>query len=498
MLLVGGGVAALVGLTPLVYLVIRATEGGLGPLRETVLRARTAELVWNTVELAVAVTVSCVVIGVAAAWLVTSTDLPGRRVWRVVLGLPLAVPTYLAGYAWLNVRPTISGTAGAWMILTLCSYPYVYLPVVAALQRADPAQVEMARSLGRGPVASFLTVTLRQTRVAAASGALLVALYVMSDFGAVSIMRVDVLARGIYNSYRASFDRTPAAILGCVLVVMTMAVVVAESLTRGRGRSARVGAGSTRRGQPQRLGWVAVPALAASAALVVLAIGVPVWSLFSALSTGRSAGIDWDRVGQATSTTLGWAAAAALLTVALAVPVGVLAARFPGRATRALSGATYLGHALPGIVVALSLVFLGVRVFTPFYQRLPLLLLAYAALFLPLAVGSVEDAVARTPASLEDAARSLGHRSWVVWWRVTIPLALPGLAAACAMVALATMKELPATLILAPTGSRTLATELWTQTGVRAFAAAAPYAAALLVVAIVPSALLSLGRRERG
>jgi iron(III) transport system permease protein len=205
---------------------------------------------------------------------------------------------------------------------------------------------------------------------------------------------------------------------------------------------------------------------------------------------GQSAGVDWGRLGPAAGATLWVALLGAVAATALAIPVGIIAARYRGR-TRWIEHATWAGHALPGIVVALALVFLGIRFAQPIYQRTPLLVLAYTVLFLPIAVASVRAAVAQSPPALAEVARSLGRRPLEVLRDVTLPLAAPGVAAGFALVMLTAMKELPATLLLRPTGMDTLATRLWTETGVGAYAAAAPYAVALVVLAAVPTFLLS-------
>jgi iron(III) transport system permease protein len=168
----------------------------------------------------------------------------------------------------------------------------------------------------------------------------------------------------------------------------------------------------------------------------------------------------------------------------------VLAARHRGRLTGFVEHGSFAGHALPGIVVALALVFFGARVAQPVYQRTPLLVLAYAVLFVPAAIGSVRAAVAMSPVRTEEAARSLGSTPWQVLRRVTLPLAGPGIGAGAALVLLTCMKELPATLLLRPTGTDTLATSLWTETGVAAYGAAAPYGLALVVLAVVPTLVL--------
>lgn len=483
--------AAAVAVLPIGYLLVRAGEAGVADVVAILVRERTVLLVLRSLGLAAAVTACCLVIGVALAWLTTRTDLPGRRAWAVVAALPLAVPSYVAAYSWLSVAPSLAGFWGTLLVLTLCTYPYVYLPVAAALRRTDPALEEVSRSLGRGPLATFVGVTARQVRPAAAAGALLVALYALSDFGTPSLMRYDVFTRVIHSSYRSSFDRTPAAVLSLLLVAITIAITVAESRTRGRAGQSRVGSGADRRRALVRLGRGRGPGLALTSAVAALALGFPAAVLAYWSVRGRSAGVEWDRLLPAGAATVWVSVLGAVAATALAVPVGVLAARYARRGVRALEHAAYAGHALPGIVVALALVFFGVRFAQPFYQRTPLLVLAYAVLFLPAAVGSVRASVALSPPRLEEVARSLGRRPFAVLRDVTLPLAGPGVAAGFALVMLTCMKELPATLLLRPTGVDTLATRLWTETGAGAYAAAAPYAVTLVLLAAVPTFLLS-------
>lgn len=446
-------------------------------------RSRTFDLAVRSVALASAVTAACLVLGVLAAWLIVRSDLPGRRTAGILLVLPLAVPSYVAGFTWLALVPGLTGFAGAFLVLTLVSFPYVLLPVAAALRTADPAVEEVARSLGRTSVRTFFSVTLRQIRPAATAGGLLVALYVLSDFGAVSLMRFEAFTLGIYTSYRGTFDRTPAAILGCVLVVLAILLTIGERRARGvvANRGDR---------EPLRvpLGKAKIPALLGTVTVLGLALGVPVISLVRWLLTGNSsAGGD---LLATTGNTVTVAAFGALLTIVLALPVGVLAARQRGPLVRGVELASFAGHALPGITVGLALVFFGIRVVPGLYQTTPMLAFAYAVLFLPLAVSAVRTAVAHAPPVLEDVSRSLGRGRAATQFLVTVPLAAPGILAGAALVFLTCAKELPATLLLRPTGVDTLATELWTKTEIGAYAAAAPYAAVLLVVAAIPAVVL--------
>lgn len=493
-LLVGGFVASALVALPIFYIGVRATERGWDQVVRTAWRHRTFELILNTVALALVVAGAATVIGVGAAWLVASTNLPGRRFLQVAFATPLALPSYAAGWAWISWRPDLAGFWGAALVLVSISYPYVYLPVLGALRGVDPVLAEVARACGRRPFAVFWGVTLRQVRPAVVAGVLLVALYVMSEFGAVATMRFETLTQVIYQSYRSSYDRTPAAVLGCVLVLVA-AVPLALAMRWGSaGRVDRAGPGVTRRQAPLQLGWAAVPAWAAAGGLLVVVFGIPGWNLVRWMSIGTSV-TAWDDFRQALVSTLWVSTLAAGATVVVALPVAVLAARHRGRLSDIAVWTAYAGHGLPGVVVALSLVFFGIRYAGPLYQRTPMLIAAYVVMFLSLAIGAIQASVAQSSPSLGHVAASLGDRPVSVWRRVTLPLALPGIGAAATLVFIAVAKELPATLLLRPIGTETLATSLWERTDAQQYAAAAPFAAALVTVAVVPTLLLTRARK---
>ena len=484
-------VVALVSLAPVWYLIDRALDRGWGAAVDELAQRRTIDLVVRSTALAGFVTVATVVVGTAAAWIVARSDLPGRRVLRVAFAMPLAVPSYLAAFAWVAWNPSIAGFWGAALVLVATTYPYVYLPVVAALGRIDPAQEEIARSLGWEEWRIALGLTLRQARPSVLAGALLVAQYAYMDFGAVATMRYEAFTWVVYGAYRAGFNPTRAALLSVVLVAVSVVLVTAEGAARGRVDAARVGGGVARRGRPVRLGRAGVPAAVFVTVVLGAALVFPVFSVVSWSLWRGGAGVSFGEVFSALWATVGVAAVAAVVTAVAALPVGLLAARFRSGLARRLEQATYVAHTLPGIVLGISMVYVGVRLLRPVYQELPLLALAYVVAFLPLLVGSVRAAVEAVPERLEDIARSLGTSRSGAWWRVTIPAARSGIAAGTALVFLATMKELPITLLLRPTGTETLATRLWGHTTVSDYAAAAPFALTLLVVAAVPTALLS-------
>ena len=494
---VAGAVAAL-ALLPVAYLVVRASEGGWSLVAGTLFEERTGRLLVRSLGLAAAVTAVCAVIGVALAWLTVRCDLPGRRAWRVVAALPLAMPSYVAGFAYVSTFPDLAGFWGAFLVLTILSYPYVFIPVAAALERQDPALEEAARSLGDGPVRAFQRVTLRQVRPAAATGSLLVCLYVLSDFGAVSLLRFDSFTRVIYQAYRSSFDRRPAAVLGCLLLVFTLGILVAEARTRGRARYfAPGGGGVPRRPELLRLGRARWLALALPVAVVGLALALPLATTLRWLAESVQAQFDAARVWGAAGRSVAASSMGAVLAAAAAVPVALLAARHRSRAAGVIERSAYVGHALPGVVVALSIVFFSVRFLNPLYQRLPMLVFAYLVLFLPLAVSSVYGSAVQAPPALDEVARSLGRRPLSAFRTVTAPLIAPGVAAGAALVFLTCLKELPATLLLGPTGYETLATRIWSSTSTGAYGDAALPALILVLVAAVPTWALTtrLSRR---
>lgn len=498
-LLAAGAVTATLSLIPLLYLVVRAWDAGWQRWAEILIRPRTLETVGTSIALVLVVVSACLLIGIPTAWLVARTDLSGRAGWLALLALPLAVPSYVAAYAWLSQFPAMSGFWAAAMILTLVSFPYVLLPVTAALRAADPAGEEVARALGLSPVRAFTRVTLRQVWPAAAGGALLVALYVLSDFGAVALMRVDAFTRVIYASYRASFDRVGATVLALVLVGLAVLLVFAERRVRGRNRLWRTGSGSQRRAVPVRLGRAGrAAAIGWLTTLSGTAVAAPMAALIARMAEGSRTPLAVGELASAALTSIGVAAAGAILAVVLALPVGILAGRYRTRAVRWVETLSFTGHALPGVVVGLSLVFLTLAVLPGLYQSVAMLAFAYAILFSPKAIGATRTATAAVSPVLEQTARTLGRGPLRAWVQTTLPLTLPGIAAGGLMVLLTAMKELPATLMLRPTGLDTLATELWSRTEVAAYGSAAPYAITLVALAAVPAWLLSRAVAVRG
>ena len=288
-------VIAVLLLTAPVYLVVR-TLGAGSEAADLIFSPRTLWVVWRTVLLMTAVMLGCIVIAAPLAWLTVRTDLPARGVWRVVTMLPLALPSYIVGFAiavglgprgvlqgWLEAAfgveriPSIYGFPGAAFTLIVISFPYVLLPIRAALWNMDTSLEESARALGRTRWQTFRSVTLPMLRPAILAGGLLTALYALSDFGAVAFMRYETFTWSIFIQYD-TFNRTLAAAWSLGLIVLALAVVWGEYTARnaGAGRYYRSRGGATRLPEPVPLGAWRWPALAYCSAVALASLGLPV------------------------------------------------------------------------------------------------------------------------------------------------------------------------------------------------------------------------------
>lgn len=499
LLLAAGAIACLSAL-PVVYLFVRSAERGLAAYVAAVFTSRTLDLVVRTLTLVGAVALLAVAIAVPAAWLVARTDLRGRGAWGVLLALPLVFPSYVAAFSFVSVfgprglltqfigaerLPELAyGFSGALITLALFSYPYIFLLLVPALRQLDPSLEESSRTLGRSALSTFFSVILPQLRRPLAGGTLLVILYTLSDFGAVSIVRYDTFTTSIYDAYRGLFDRTVAASLGSVVVVLTLLFVALEWRVASGSRSVRNQA--SRAPRPVPLGRSGVLALGFLFVIVTLGFVVPSGSIvawgFRALAMQEMASPGSATLLNALSVSL----ASALVAMALSIPVAIAATRHRTRLTALIERVTYSGYALPGLIIALSLVFFATRFATMIYQTVILLVIAYVIRFLPEAVTATGAALSNVSIRFEEAARSLGRTPFVVFRTVTIPMVRGGVLAGGGLVFLTAMKELPATLILRPTGFDTLATRIWTATSEASYSDAALPALLLVISSGVP------------
>ncbi|MEU4450363.1 iron ABC transporter permease [Nocardioides sp. NPDC023903] len=492
---VAGAIAAAC-LLPVAYVVWSTASLGPAEAYDFLVRPRIGELLWNTGRLLVGGVALSVVFGVCGAWVVERTSLPLSGWWHGALCAPLAIPAFVNGYAWVATTHAVQSYLGAVLVVSLSYYPLVYLPTVAALRRLDPSLEEVAAVLGRRPREVFLRVVLPTVAPAVLGGALLVGLHLLAEYGALQLLNYPTLTTAILQQYGTAFNGPAATLLAGVLLLACLGLLALEMLIRGPARRARVGSGTARPTTRLRLGRGTVPVVVALGVFVALAVGLPAASLVRWLVRGASAELDLSRLLPAAGTSVALAAVAGVVATAAAVPVVWQAVRRRTSWSLGVERVTYVTSALPGVVVALALVTVAIGWLPGLYQTVPLLVAAYVILFLPRALVAVRGVLELVPPRLEEVALSLGLTRAGVMRRVTLPLLLPGLATATAMVALAVSTELTATLLLAPIGTTTLATEFWSEASSVAYGAAAPYALALVLLAM-PATIL-LGRSSRG
>ncbi|AGB30670.1 binding-protein-dependent transport systems inner membrane component [Natrinema pellirubrum DSM 15624] len=475
--LLAAAIAAVLVL-PLLWLVVDAA--GLGTRAfELAVDSQTIDVLIRSVALVTIVTGASVLIGVPLAVLTVQGEIPFPRFWTVLIALPLAVPSYLGAFAFVSAfgpqgelvgfleplgvdaLPSVYGFTGAAFVLTLYTYPYVFLTTRASLLSMDGSLVEAARTLNSGRWEAFRRITLPQILPGIAAGALLVALYALADFGTPNIMRVEVFTQFIYARYNA-FARDYAALLSLQLLTVTVIILAIESRI-GADDSGAYESGGDRGTADLELGAWRYPALLLPIAIALLAIGLPIAIFTMWLNTGGPGyqlgrlTFDWEYGFNSAYVAL----LAALVSVLVALPIAIGSATSDSRVAALADRAPYIGYATPGIVLAIALLSFSLDVLPSIYKTVPLLVFAYVVRFMPQAIGSIRTSTLQVDQKLVEAARTLGRSRLNAFRSVTLPLILPGVAAGAALVFLTTMKELPATLMLRPLGFETLVTYIW-------------------------------------
>ncbi len=495
--LLAAGVAAAV-LSPVAWLVLRAATVGPREAVRLTLSSNTVSVLANSLALTATVTAASVLVGVPLAVVTVQTDLPFRRFWTITVALPLVVPSYVGAFAVvsafgpggefaavlapLGIRvPTVYGFTGTALVLTAFVYPYVFLTTRASLLSFDTRQLEAARTLDAGYRRTFREVVAPQVAPGVTAGALLVALYTLSDFGTPAVMRFDTFTRVIFVEL-GTFAADHATLLSLQLLGVTAVILAIESKV-GPGEADGYGSsvGSNVVIELGRWRWVAAFGLA-GVAVVTLGVPVGVLAVWLVRSGPGYAGGGLAFEFQFVTNSVAAAGGAAVATTLAAAPIAYYAGRSDTRFGQLIERPTYVGYAMPGVVLGLALVYFGTQYAPVVYQTLPLLVFAYVVRFLPQAVGATHSSVVAVDRELVGAARTLGASPARAFRRVTLPLIAPGVLAGGALVFLTTMKELPATLILQPAGFTTLVTYIWRVQEAGYYGQAALPALALVVV----------------
>ena len=506
---IAAGCVVVAAMLPIFYLFVRGIEGG-ETTWDFLARSNSIKVIWRTVSIIALVTLVSLIVAVPAAWLTMRTDLPFRRVLSVALALPLVIPSFVMATTLIEALgpkgsvqgfleplgverlPSIYGLPGATLVLVLMTYPYVYLTVRAAIAGLNPELVEAGRSMGYSMLETFRRITLPLLMPAIGSGAVLAALYTLSDYGGVALMRHNTLTVSIMTNYQTSIDRTAGAAMSMLLVVLAVVLLLIELVVRGRRRYDDISGNVGRTHRQIMLRWWTAPALVFTLTPIMLGVVVPVAVLLEWLLRGYARGLEGAPIAIPLWNSLQASGLAALATIAMALPVAFVNVRYRNWLSAMFGRLVYIGFGLPGVVVALSLVFFAVNFALFAYQTLLLLVFAYAVLFLPVALGSLRSGLLQISPNLEEAAQSLGKTQFQAFIRVSVPILMPSIFASAALVFLLTMKELPATLILGPTGFDTLATSIWSASSEAFFTKTAASSLILVAAAGFPTAWLVL------
>jgi iron(III) transport system permease protein len=472
-----------------------------------------------------------VAIGTGTAWLVTAYEFPGRRILDWALLLPMAMPTYVVAFAYLELLhpigpvqtamrsllgiasprdfrlPDIRSLGGAIVLFSLVLYPYVYLATRALFLMQAAGCIEAARTLGAGPFRLFLRIALPLARPAIAIGASLALMETLNDVGASEFLGIRTLTLSIYSTWVNQSDLPGAAGIALFMLAIVLGLVALERAGRRRQRYA---AATQRSNVPERRRLDRGPAVGAAIAgwlPVVLGFVLPAAYLASAAAARIGfAGISGDILHEALNT-LAAAAVATAVAVALGLVVAYAARLDRGALGTMLLRLASLGYALPGTVLAIGL-FVPLAAFDNLIdegsRRMfgvstglliagsgAALIYAYVARFLAVSAGGIEAGLTKVPRSLDESARTLGRTAGGVLRQVHLPLIRPAIGAAAILVFVDCMKELPATLLLRPLNFETLATHLYGEAARGTYEDGALAALAIVVAGLLPVLLLA-------
>ena len=510
-----GSILGLLFLPPLVSLIANGFHAGR-PVLTAIGIDHLATLVLKTASLAVLATAWATILALPFAWLVVRTNVPWRSLWRWLGTIPLAIPSYIGALTYITLLGpaglvndairSITGDVTPWVniygfwggvfVLGSFTYPIMFLFLTSALERTNPALEEAARSLGHGRLGVFRLVTLPLLRPTILAGGLLIFLYAISDFGALSLLRVHVLTTEIYHQLNTRFDQAAAALLSCLLVMIAMIVLIGQRLLLGR-RDYTTVTGSARELRPLDLGPWRWPALTWILTVLTISFFLPLGLLLYQSGVGSLFADVLQEQWPFITNSLWIGTVTATLAIAIGAMVAYISQRSGPWAGKALSNLTQIGYAIPGTVLGLSLILLYNTYVPWLYGSVAAIILAYLIRFLTQAVQGSEAALTSMHRNLEEAARSLGTRAFGVVSRVVVPITKPALLAGWALVFISAMKELDATLLLRPAGFDTIPIRVYVHTVEADYSTAAVMSILLIAATAVPWLVISTMRERR-
>lgn len=503
---------SLLMLIPILYIVqygLFSEENFLNVL----FREETFYLLKNTFVFTFSVTVIALVVALVCAFLTECCELPYRNILAVLISLPLCIPALVSSFTWFSINPSvinkffcdslsmcdvnftrISGFSGITFVMTLVSIPLAFIPISAALKKIDTSWIEISQSLNQGRFKTFIHAILPQLKPAIGNAILLVSLHMIIEFGAVSIMGYNTLSVAIFEEIEMYYNTQGAALYSLILLLVCLAIVGLEMRFRGQERITRAGKGVIKPLKRIKLSKLQ-SGLAIGFMLVIFVLGIliPFIILITWILEGTSIRSEYFDIFifiEVIFNTIWMAMGAAIITVLVSVPIVWIAVYYRSKTATFADRLPFILHAIPALLLALALAKYTVHYARPFYQTYWVLIPAYLMLYLPLAQTSVRTSIEQIPAGIIQISNSLGRGTCYLIWHIILPCIKPGLIAGLALCFLQMMKELTATLILAPAGISTISIELWQATNNYSFSISAAYGMALIIFSGIPVFIL--------
>ena len=466
------------------------------------------DLLLNTMLLFIFVVISSLILGLLISIIIVRFNIPGSKILFTLSVLPLVIPSYIGALTYvsafspkglfvqlfsslgINEIAGIDGFFGSWLVLTLFTYPYVLLICSSALRNLDSTVEDAARSLGKNRFNVYTQVVIPRLKKPIIFSGLLVGLYVISDFGAVSLMRYSTLTKAIYSYYEFNINGDPVIFYSSILIVLALLI---SFIQRGseEARSAKV-SGTPKISEKTNLSPRSKVLIYTFLSLVIfsgliLPISVLSYWLIRGLSAGNSVRAVFGGVVGSLSVSL----LAALFSVIVSTPIIIMVSQYRSKFGNVLERIMLALYGLPHISVGVAILFITIKIFPSIYQSFTALIISYLIVFLPQAIGAGQASMEQVKSNYLDASSGLGMSKLKSFYRITLPLIYRGLFAGGALVFLSTMKELPQTLLLRPTGLNTMAIDIWSYASEGLFTQAAFSSFILLAISAIPTYILS-------
>jgi len=464
------------------YLFKVVLEEPFSSVTDVVFSEKLRNLLVKSLTLSLCVAIVSTSLGLIFSLLIERTNLWFKKIWHVLIILSMAMPSYVLAYAWVDKESRFASFFGAFIILTLVTIPFAYLSIRSSVRKLDIQMEEIAGSLGSSRSNTLFKIVLPQLKRAVLTSMIISILYVLTDFGAVSTLRVEVFTWVIYNSYRAGFSPERAAILSCVLFVVAIMIVAIEGLV-SKNKDLSQKNKSKIQSKRFELGAYNLVAQIGLSMVIGASLIFPIAQSISWTFTYRSV-IDTSALLFALRNTVFLGLATMAISTLIAFSISLVATK--SKFGESIVKLVMAMHSIPGIVTAIAFVFIGTRVVPSIYLEWYLLIVALCVTFSYLAIGPLRGLLIQRNEALQDTSFSLGRGKYYTLFKITIPLCVSGLRASAILVFIATIKELPITLILRPNEENTLATQLWSNLGVAKYGVVAPSMLMLIGLSMIP------------